>query len=129
MSTEENKAVARRFFDEFLNTADPHVLDELVAACFVHHDNTETRDRRTYEQAIATAYSGALAESQFTVEDVIADGEHVAVRWTWRGVQGREREGIAATGKRVVQPGIAFLRFAGGKIVEVWTCYDTVSMR
>ena len=129
MPAEDNKAVARRFFDGFLNTGDPDVLNELVAARFVHHDNTETRDLDTYEQAIAAAYSGAFAESQFTVEDMIAGGEQVAVRWTWRDIQGGEREGTAATGKHVVQPGITFLRFVGGKIVEVWACYDTFPLR
>ena len=129
MPAEDNKAVARRFFDEFLNTGDPDVLDELVAARFVHHDNTETRDLDTYEQAIAAAYSGAIAESQFTVEDMIADGEQVAVRWTWRDIQRGEREGAAPTGKHVVQPGITCLRFAGGKIVEAWACYDTFPVR
>lgn len=128
MSAEENKAIARRFFDEFFNKWDLVALDGIVATNFVHHDNTATRSLETYKQFISAGRS-AFAESHFTVEDMIAEDEKVAVRWMWRGTQKGEWEGITPTGKEVTSPGISIFCFTGSKIVEVWACWDTRPLR
>ena len=128
MSTEENRDTARRFFEQFLNKWDFDALDEIVTADFVHHDNAATRSLEAYKDVISKGHS-AFPESEFIVDDMLAEGGNVAVRWTWRGTQKGEWAGIAPTGKEVASPGISIFRFAGGRIAEVWACWDTSLLR
>jgi predicted ester cyclase len=52
--------------------------------------------------------------------DLVAEGDKVAIRWSWRGIHKGEYMGIAPTGKQVTMTGISILRIVGGKIVEEW---------
>ena len=128
MSAEENKAIARRFFEQFFNKWDFAALDEIVTTDFVHHDNSATRGLEAYKDVISIGRS-AFPESEFIIDDMLAEDEKVAVRWTWRGTQKGEWAGIAPTGKEVAGPGISIFRFAGGRIAEVWACWDTSLLR
>ncbi len=79
--------------------------------------------RRFYE-----AFWAAFAGSNITLEDVVAEGEEVACRFTLRGPHGGEFNGIPATGIEVSVPGITVLRFAGGKCVERWSQADFLGL-
>jgi predicted ester cyclase len=62
----------------------------------------------------------SFAHMNCTAEDIIAEGDKVAIRWSWRGIHKGEYMGIAPTGKQVTMTGISILRIVGGKIVEEW---------
>jgi len=132
MSTEENKAVARRAYDAFnqgLRTGNLAALDEVIAANMVDH-NPAPGQGPGLEGAkqVFTQFFAAFPDLQFTVEDMIAEGDKVASRITARGTHKGDFQGIPATGKQVMQTGIDILRIAGGKVVERWGQFDDLGM-
>jgi len=129
MSTEENKAIARRWGEEVWGKGSLAAVDELFAANFVFNYPAPgaTPDLKGYKQTV-TSLCAPFANIQCTAEDVVAEGNKVAVRWTWRGTHKGELMGIAPTGKQVMITGIGILRIVGGKIVEEWGEMDSVGM-
>ena len=129
MSTEENKAIIRRAVEETWHKRNLDVIDELYATDFVNHDSgaPDVRDLVTYKGFIAAARTG-LPDFHVTIEDMIAEGDKVASRWTARGTHQDELFGIPPTGKQATWTGMTIYRFAGGKIVEAWWLRDMLSL-
>jgi len=69
-----------------------------------------------------------LPDVHFTVDDIIAEGDKVAARWTSTGTHKGELMGIPSTGKKVMVTGIVINHFADGKIVDDWESYDILGM-
>ncbi len=126
MSLEENKAIARRWNDEIWNKGNMAVVDELMATNFVWHTPYVgvAPDREGFKQSAATLSS--FSDMNCVDDDMVAEGDKVAVRWTWSGKHTGEYMGIAPTGKRVTITGISIIRIAGGKIVEEWDEQDNM---
>jgi predicted ester cyclase len=70
----------------------------------------------------------AFPDIQVTAEDVFAEGEKVALRWSAQGTHRGEMMGIAPTGKQVTMTGQAIYRITGGKIEEAWSHGDALGM-
>jgi predicted ester cyclase len=122
--TEHNKATARRVYEEGLNQGRfevPYTPD------FVGHGGgrTFTRDEGLAE---ARGFRAAFPDLAFTVDHAVAEGDLVAVRWTARGTNTGEGNGIPATGRRVQVSGTALFRFEDGAIAEEWTAGDTLGL-
>ncbi len=130
MSTEENKATVRRFTEEGWNQGNIAVFDELSAPNWVFHDPTLPDVRTLAEyKSWATEVLRAFPDFHATIEDMIAEGDQVVVRYTLRGTNTGDivtPMPIPATGKQVSVTGIAIVRFAGGKGVEVWEQDDNL---
>jgi steroid delta-isomerase-like uncharacterized protein len=132
MSTATNIACARRFLLEHNQEAYMRSLDELLAPdCVVHEflpGLPNPMNREGYNQFLA-AFRRALPDIGNTIEDVIADSDRVAVRWSGSGTHtGGELMGIPASGRPVVAHGIYVLRFEGDKIAEVWNHWDNLNV-
>ena len=130
MSTESNRAIARRDFDEVWSKGNLAAADDLIAANVVRHDlgaSTTVQGIEGYRQAVA-AYRAAFPDIHFTVEDIAAEAEKVVVRWTAEGTHKGEFNGIPATGKKARVMGISFNRMAEGKIAEMWVSWDALSL-
>ena len=132
MSTEDNKAVVRRWVNEVLNTRDvsnQSAAYQLVAADFVGHfpGQPPIEGLEAYGQ-FGSVYFSAFPDLQITPEDLVAEGDKVTMRYGWRGTQKGELMGIPPTGKRVVTSGISILRIANGKIAEQWDNFDNLGM-
>ncbi len=127
--SEENKAIFRRFCEEFWFKGKLDVADELLAPDFVYHgpDAEEPRDREGYKQDVME-YISSCIDIQVTVEDIVAEGDKVAVRYTWSGIHTGELWGAPPTDKRLTTRPIAILRIANGKIVEEWDAYDSLDL-
>jgi steroid delta-isomerase-like uncharacterized protein len=130
MSTEDNKATTRRGFEEGWNQGKVAVFDELFASTFSYHDPALPTGLNTqgYKQLV-TAMRKAFPDLQITIEDLIAEGDQVAVRLTLRGTHTSDLVTvmhIPATGKQVTESIIAVIRFASGKAVEAWNQADTL---
>jgi steroid delta-isomerase-like uncharacterized protein len=130
MSTEDNKALVRRFYEEGWNQGNLAVFDELLAPNHVLHDPGFPQPIhglegfKQYYGGYATAFPG----NQITVEAYIAEGDTVVSRWTGRGTHKGDLLGIPPTGKQVTVTGITINRIANGKIAEDWSNYDMLGM-
>jgi steroid delta-isomerase-like uncharacterized protein len=130
MSTEENKALARRFTEEGFSTGNLALADEIVAPNFVNYDPGTPplpSGPEGYKQLV-TAYHTAYPDLQMNVEDLFAEGDKVAVRWAARGTHTGQLGDIPPTGKQMTITGISVLTIAGGKVTEQYTNWDTLGM-
>ena len=132
MSTEENKANVRRFTEEGVNQGHVAVFDELCAPNWVYHDPSfpQVHSVEDYKRFIIETRS-AFPDFHVTIEDLIAEGDQVVERYTWRGTNTGEivtPMHLPATGKPVTVTGITIIRFAGGKGVEVWNVGDSLGL-
>ena len=83
--------------------------------------------REGHKQLIA-AFRAAFPDLRVAVEDLLEEGDRVALRWRAEGTHRGELMGIAPTGRRVTLTGIEILRIAGGKIAEYWQSWDRLGM-
>jgi steroid delta-isomerase-like uncharacterized protein len=128
MSTEENKALARRSW-EIVSPDNLDLIEEVYAPDLVWHEPDQ--DIRGYEQAkqFVSTFFAAMPDINITVEDLIAEGEKVVSRYTIRGThQGETEEFGPPTGRQMQLEGITIHRFEDGKIVEEWERYDNLSV-
>ena len=129
MSVEENKVLARRWLEEVWGKGSAAVVDGLAGDDFVWHwaPPGVGSDREGYKQFLRMDFE-AFANVSCATEDIVAEGDRVASRWTWRGTHKGEFMGVAPTGKQVALTGMCINRFAGGKIVEEWGEMDMMGM-
>lgn len=135
MSTKENKALILRGI-EALNRGNQAeisaIVDETFVPDFVFHDPNiplpagGIRSREDYKQFLS-GFNAALS-GQFTVEDLIAEGDKVVVRYTYRGTHRGPWRGVAPTGKTVTFTGTITYRIVDGKAVEGWQNADNLSV-
>jgi steroid delta-isomerase-like uncharacterized protein len=127
--SEENKAVARRFF-ELWETGDLDSLEEVLAPDSVDHDPYNPHGQEGLEGAKQTIamYREAFPDTTFTIEDQLADGDKVVTRWTATGTHEGELMGMQPTGKKASITGITVDRIENGKIAEGWTNWDTLGL-
>lgn len=85
------------------------------------------RGTKALKQGVA-AWRDAFTEFHVTLDDLIAEGDEVAYRWTARGTHQGEFLGAASTGKKVTTTGMVFFRFTAGKISEGWTNWDVLGL-
>ena len=125
--TEANKALARRFFDNFLNKREWALADELFADNFVYRAPhlPELRGPEAMKQ-LFTGFQASFPDYRYDVEELIAEADEAVVRWTCTGTHKGEWMGIAPAGKPISVSGTTTLRISGGKIVEHWADYDTL---
>jgi len=129
---EANKAVVRRQTEDLWNQGNLDVIDEIYATDYVRHDplSPGISGSEGVKQLIAT-YRAAFPDIHFTTEDIIAEGDLVAARWTSTGTQTGDLmmdPPIPATGVQGTSTGISIYRIANGKIVEEWAEWDALGM-
>ena len=128
MSAEENKALVRRFVEEFWNEGNTTAVDELMVADAAIHMPTGEVVALDGLKGFAAVWRGSFPDWQSTFEELIAEGDRVAERWTGRGTHRGELQGIPPTGKRVEVPGSVFYRIVDGKIVEFRGLFNMMSL-
>ena len=106
MSTEQNKAVVRRFMSEFLAEGKLMAIDEVLGPSYVNR--TLGADLEAFKGFLPAIT--ALPVRRFTIEDLVADGDSVVARLTL--------EMGNAAGETVSARGLTYYRLADGKIVE-----------
>ncbi len=127
MSTEDNKANVRRGF-EAVNQKNLTVFDELLTPDIVFHSaSTTMQGLEAYKQFLSMRIT-AFPDLQFTIEDMIAEGDFVVVRYTTRGTHQGNFRGISPTGKQVSGTGMFIDRIVNGKAVEQWMNGDDLGL-
>ena len=129
MSTEQNKAIVRRFFEAF-EANDQAALKDVLATDLVaySHGAPGPQNREVHLQGISM-WNAAFNETHFTIEEQIAEGAEVATRVTLRSVHsGGDFQGLPPTGKQIAISGITIERIKDGKIVERRVSSDFLGM-
>jgi steroid delta-isomerase-like uncharacterized protein len=130
MSTEQNKALVRQMVEEIFNRGNLGRADEFLAPDFVEREELPPgipRDREGVKQLTAML-RGAFPDFRATIDDMVAEGDKVVMRMTWRGTHKGEFMGIPPTGKSVSFGVIDIIRIAGGKFVEHWGQMDSMAL-
>jgi steroid delta-isomerase-like uncharacterized protein len=128
MSLEDNKQLVRRLCDVF-NTGNLNVIDEVATEDFVLHHATD-RDipsREMYKQTFGLTRN-AFPDMRLVIDDIFAEGDKVACRWTVSGTHQGEYQGIPPTNNKVVVSGNNIFRIANGKVAEIWSRSNTLGM-
>jgi steroid delta-isomerase-like uncharacterized protein len=123
------KATARRFFQEVFNEGRVELIPEVTTENFVEHETIpggpEGREAVTW---FVSSFRGAVPDLRAEVEDLIAEGDRLAVRSTWSGTHQGDLFGMPATGKRFTMNVIDIVRFEGDRVAEHWGVSDVAGM-
>jgi len=120
-----NKELVRRFYKEVYRDWNMALVDEVVSPQFTSHDWPQGGP--TGAQAFRDYYSAirfAVPDARYEVDDLIAEGDRVVVRWRLLGTHKGDFRGIAPTGRAITLKGIAIYRVEGGKLMERWVVSD-----
>jgi steroid delta-isomerase-like uncharacterized protein len=119
-----NKAVAMRVFEEIFNQGKFQVAGEIYAPDFQNHGLHRSVDLKTDQEAVH-AEKKAFPDLRMSVQEMVAEGDKVAVLWTFQGTHtGSGYEGLPPTGTRVELRGITIWRIVDGRIAEEWSSFS-----
>lgn len=127
MSTETNKAIVRRYFEQVLNERRHDHAEEFLVDNIELHGSGIPPGLDVVKQWF-TIFATAFPDGHQVIEDVVAEGDRVVARTTFNGTHQGEMQGIPATGKSVSIPSITIFRMDNGKIAEGWLVSDNLGM-
>ena len=127
---ERNIEVVRAWIDDAWSGGNLAVADDLLAEEFVLHDPVAGREvvGRDAERALISGLRQAIPDLAFTIDDIVADGDNVTIRWLAEGTHGGELLGFAATGRALAIRGVDMYRLTELRIAESWTFWDLPGM-
>jgi predicted ester cyclase len=130
MSGTDNKTIVLRLIEEVLSNGKWAVADELIDPNFALHLPGSQEPLRGIEglKRAAEGFRSGFPDRRLLVEDIICEGDKVAVRVKQQGTHQGIFQGINPTGKKVNVPAIAFFRVANGKISEEWLSNDRLGL-
>jgi steroid delta-isomerase-like uncharacterized protein len=127
-TTEENKALVRRFVEEIFVRGNVAAVDELLADDFVPYTWPYTGDgKKDLKQAMERVANG-LSNPQFVIEDEIAEGDRVVVRLKASATQSGEFMKMPPSGKRYSIEEIHIFRIRDNKVVAHWHQFDQMGL-
>jgi steroid delta-isomerase-like uncharacterized protein len=130
MSVEENKAIVSRFYREVLNGKNMQVAEEVLDPNFKDwaappHPGSELDFLKGFWPHV---WRTAFPDWEITPQDMLADGNKVAVRYTATGTHTNDFMGIPGSGKRINVTGMNLFRLENGKIAEEWGNMDMMGL-
>ena len=126
MTTDDNKALVQRFFEEVVNQRNLAALNQFVDPSGVNH--TVPPGMPQEANRFLSQYLNAFPDVMATVEDLMADGDKVVARVSYRATHQGAFRGIPPTGKQIAVMGINIFRIANGKLVEHWGLADRLAV-
>lgn len=134
-TTEENKEIVRRYYEEAFEEGQTELLEELVADDVVNHnplsDETLTTEEAEgfegFRHHVMAAKEG-FPDATIRIDDLLAEDDKVMIRFTFEGTHEGRFGGIEPTGNRVSQSNLGLFRISDGKIAERWVESDTMEM-
>lgn len=126
----DRREAARTIYQEAFTKGNLDILDRFVAPDYVNHNRPPgAASGLAGLKAIMTRLREAFPDLGYEVEDIIVDGDYVAIRATMKGTQATTLDGQKPTGRRFSVPSLAMLRFRGDMVVERWGLHDVDAMR
>ena len=122
---EDNKAIVRQYYAEVLTKGNVAAIDSFVSPTYIGHDPAAPDAQGTVglKQRV-TRMRTAFPDLQVKVEDMVAEGDKVATRFTLQGTHKGEFGGVAPTGKHVTWTATSIIRLEDGKFAEGWANAD-----
>jgi steroid delta-isomerase-like uncharacterized protein len=119
--TERNKAVIRRL-PELLDSLDPAAIKAVFTEDFVLHESTRPDWPHGHEGAVRllVMMKSLLPDFTLTIEDMLAEGDKVCIRWRYAGTLTGSFDGMQGDGSRYEAVALAIYRFRDGRIAEDW---------
>lgn len=124
-----NKAAFRELLEVEISRARFDLTERLVHPDFFDHTNPPGLERgRDGHRGVVTLFHAAFPDGQWTVDDLIAEGDRVVARTMFRGTHRGDFFGLAPTGNVVEMSGVHIGRFRDGQIIEHWGNNDDTAM-
>jgi steroid delta-isomerase-like uncharacterized protein len=124
---EQNKAIAKRAFEEILSHGRFELAEQLYARDFVNH-GIRSNANLEEDQAALKGWHAAFPDVVILPEKLMAEDDLVTIYWIARGTNTGTGNGLPATGKKAELAGITIWRIVDGKIKEEWSAFDQLSM-
>ena len=112
-----NKAIARRYFEEIINKGSVAAIDAIIAPNVVFRNPPAVIKGIADFKALVATLRGTIPDLHFTLEDELAEGNKVATRWVMRGTQGTRKVDVT---------GMDMFLIDNGKIREIWVSMDSL---
>ena len=128
MTIETNKALVRRFIDEIFVQGKFDSVDELLADDFVPHTWPHSGDGKADLKGAIERVGKGLTGAKFVIDDMIAEGDEVAVRLTASATQTGPFMGMPASGRSYKIAEIHIFKFRDGKVTDHWHQFDAMGM-
>jgi steroid delta-isomerase-like uncharacterized protein len=127
---DQNKALIHRYYEELWNRWSERTIDELIGPDIVFRGSlgTTVRGIRQFTEYVHDVRR-AFPDFHNQIEQIIAEGDTVAVRLTYSGTHKAELFGMAGTGARIRYAGLAMFRVAKGKIIEGFVLGDLETLK
>lgn len=126
MTTEQNKALMRRFLEASV-ASDQATYEELLAPDFVAHFPGGPQNRGVFLQH-NNVFNMAFSDRNIAMEDLIEEGEKVIARIMWSGIHNGNFQSLTLTGRQIAISAFIVERVKDGKMVEHWSHFDKMSM-
>ena len=123
----QNKAIAKRAFEELLSQGRFELAQQLYAKDFVNHGIHRSAGLEE-DQAALKGWHQAFPDITIVPEKLVAEDDLVAIYWIASGTNTGTGNGLPATGKKGELAGITIWRIVDGKIKEEWSAFDQLSM-
>jgi predicted ester cyclase len=130
MSTEQNKAIVRLFYEEAWGQGNLAVIDEIFTDDYVRHDLRPGNPLPgpAGMKKITADFRAAFPDLRFTIDLMVAEGEMVVARWIMESTNTGPWGDIAPTGKRAQFFGVNIFRLSQGQVVEIWNHRDDLGL-
>ncbi len=130
MSTEHNKALVRRFYEEVWNRGNLSVADDIFAADYARHDLRpgNALPGPAGQKKIAADFRAAFPDLHMMIDLIIAEENLVVARWTTEGTNTGQWGNVPPTGKHARFSGVNIFRIVQGKVVELWNHRDDLGV-
>jgi predicted ester cyclase len=114
-NTTKNKEIIRKLYEESLNTGNFEMMDQVIGEEFTFQN---AKGPSAYKNPIGALRQG-FPDIKWTIDEILAEGDKVAVKATWRGTHTGQFRTYAPTNKKTTNGGIAIYQFKNGKIVGI----------
>jgi predicted ester cyclase len=126
MSTEENKAIVRRFFE--LLELEQKIPEELLGPGFTYHvAGSPPKDLKATRERV-DLFTAAFSDINHIEEQMVAEGDRVAFRTRLEMTHTGEFMGVAGSDAQICVVEMGFMRIENGKIAEMWGLLDTLGL-
>ncbi len=126
----DNKALVRRFYEDYYNNSRRDAIDDMFDPSYVHYTPEVPEGKMSYEEyrEHMLTLSRAFPHMRVAVEDQVAERDRVATRYTMYGIQEGDLPGIPSRGNEVKVAVMTIMSVKSGRIVEGWEVYDSLDM-